>query len=150
MIPSSSLCSCFLPRATAQLALHAGFPPSSPFLPLLSCLTPCRKELPRSGPSVPSASRVRPGTRCSKEGTWRGGGRGAPGVLAASFCAGHVLQGGDLDDVGGGRAGNVRGVAGAARAGSALALGRQRRRRGDADDGCGDLGGFAVRSQPII
>lgn len=92
---------------------------------------------------------VHPGTGCSKEGAGSAEGEGlrAPSSL---LPPGHVLQGGDLDDVGGGRAGNVRGVAGAARAGSALALGRQRRRRGDADDGCGDLGSFAVRSQPII
>lgn len=77
---------------------------------------------------------------------WRERGTGLP----AAFRARDILQGRDLDYVacGGGR--NVRGVAGAAGRRSALTFWCERRRRGDADDGCGYLGGFAVRSQPII
>lgn len=67
--------------------------------------------------------------------------RALPGLGLAAAAPG--LQGGHLDDAG-------HGGAGAARAGSALGLGAERGRRGDADDGRGDLRAFAVRSQPLV
>lgn len=60
-----------------------------------------------------------------------------------------VLQGGDLDDIAGYRR-NVRVGAGAGRGWPTFPLWGQRWGSGDADDGCGDLGCFAVWSQSVV
>lgn len=60
-----------------------------------------------------------------------------------------ILQGRDLDNVAGyGR--NVRVGTWAGRGRPAFPLWSERWGRGDADDGCGDLGGLAVRSQSLV
>lgn len=60
-----------------------------------------------------------------------------------------ALQGGDLDDVAGyGR--NVRVGTRAGRGRPTFPLRGERWGGGDADDGCGDLGGFAVWSQSVV
>lgn len=88
-----------------------------------------------------------------------GGGSGASGppptcqpprlpLPALALCP-VALQGGDLDDVAGyGR--NVRVGTWAGRGRPTFPLRGERWGGGDADDGCGDLGGFAVWSQSVV
>lgn len=67
---------------------------------------------------------------------------------ALALCP-AVLQGGDLDDIAGyGR--NVRVGAGGGRGWPTFPLWGERWGGRDADDGCGDLGCFAVWSQSVV
>lgn len=110
---------------------------------------------------------LHPGTRFSARGatgrggqnSGEGGGSGPRGhsptcqppwlPLPARALRPVALQGRDLDDVAGyGR--NVRVGTWAGSGGPTFPLWGQRRGSGDADDGCGDLGAFAVWSQSVV